>query len=228
MVVDPGDASPVITLLKEQGIQLKGILLTHHHRDHTGGVSDLLKLTKVPVYGPDSIPLVTHPVKEGDCLFLDPIPETLKVIEIPGHTLDHVAYVGSGILFCGDTLFTAGCGRVFEGTFLQMYQSLQKLASLPSETKIYCGHEYTQANLRFAKSVEPSNKDIQERIIRVDAQRAEGKPTVPAPLSLELKTNPFLRCKNKAIQSAASDHFSKKLADPLEIFTEIRLWKDRF
>ena len=228
MVVDPGEASPVIEKLTAQGIQLAGILITHHHWDHTGGIKDLLKRGPIPVYGPKSLDDVTHPVTEGDIIDLKRLDISFKVIEIPGHTLDHIAYFGNGAVFCGDMLFTAGCGRVFEGTFLQMYQSLQKLAALPAETLIYCGHEYTQANLRFANAVEPENKMIQQRLIEVDAKRAQGEPTVPAPLSLELKTNPFLRCEKKSVQNAAAEHCGKDLANLIEIFTEIRTWKNKF
>ena len=226
IVVDPGEALPVINVLKQKHIKLTGILITHHHWDHTGGVNDLLKFIEVPVYGPSTIDVVSYPVKEGDHLEFPAFNCTFDVIDIPGHTLDHIAYVGNGMLFCGDMLFTAGCGRVFEGTFPQMYHSLQKLAALPPETQIYCGHEYTQANLRFAEIVEPDNADVQTRITEVDTLRADGKPTVPARISVELKTNPFLRCEEKNVQLAASNHSGQDMTYAVEIFTEIRSWKD--
>lgn len=228
MVVDPGDAQPVIDTLSKKDIILTGILITHHHWDHTNGVNDLTKNNDIPVYGPGTINTVTHPVKEGDQIHLAPLDCDFTVLEIPGHTLDHIAYFGNGMVFCGDMLFTAGCGRVFEGTFPQMYESLQKLAQLPPETNIYCGHEYTQANLRFAEAVEPENSDIQKRIVETNALRSNGQPTVPAPLSLELKTNPFLRCEKKSVHSAATAHSGKKVVDAVETFTEIRSWKDNF
>lgn len=226
VVVDPGEADPVLTALSTHSAKLDGILLTHHHWDHTGGVKDLVKTFDVPVYGPESITDVTHPVKEGDSVLLKSIDCQFKVIEIPGHTLDHIAYVGEGAVFCGDTLFMAGCGRVFEGTFPQMYHSLQKLAALPAETWVYCAHEYTAANLRFAQTVDPINAAITQRIKEVSKLRENNKPTVPAQLSVELNTNPFLRCEQKDLQAAASTHANKTIDNAIDTFTVIRTWKD--
>ncbi len=228
VIIDPGQAQPVIDVIKRNNLTLVAILITHHHWDHTQGVSDLVRLFNIPVYGPCSIPCVSHPVKERTVIELDQLNCSLRVIEIPGHTLDHIAYLTHQAVFCGDTLFTAGCGRVFEGTSAQMYHSLQKLARLPASTQIYCGHEYTEANLRFAKILEPENSEIQKRILYVHNRRKDQNPTVPAPLSLELKTNPFLRCEKKSVLDAIYRRLGHHITDPIDIFTEIRSWKDHF
>lgn len=226
LIVDPGQAAPVIDVLKRENLKLGGILITHHHWDHTGGIEDLLQYQSVPVYGPVSLPLVTDPVKEGDTLdFEEPVCQ-FKVIEIPGHTLDHIAYVGEGALFCGDTLFTAGCGRLFEGSPEQMFHSLERLAALPQDTLVYCGHEYTEANLQFAKAVEPNNADILRRTDEVKLARSKNHVTVPADMSIELKTNPFLRSREPSVQAAAIQSAGKMLSEPLEVFAELRSWKD--
>jgi len=225
LVVDPGEAGPVIEHLQENHYKLSGILLTHHHWDHTDGVPALLHHTSVPVYGPASIEGVTHPVCENDLVQFENPSCQFKVLEIPGHTLDHIAYVGENLIFCGDTLFTGGCGRVFEGTADQMFRSLSKLATLPPEYAVYCAHEYTEANLRFAKMIEPNNTALLKRIESVTKMRSKEEPTVPAPLSLELATNPFLRCDQAAVIQAASQHAQKELSTPVTVFTEIRGWK---
>jgi hydroxyacylglutathione hydrolase len=228
VVVDPGDATPVIKILQAQNIQLTGIMITHHHWDHTNGITALLDYTPVPVYGPNSMDIVSHPLKEGDILELTQLACRFQVIEIPGHTLDHIAYLGDHSIFSGDTLFTAGCGRVFEGSFQQMYQSLEKLRQLPDNSQVYCGHEYTQANLQFAQAVEPNNTDIQQRINTVNQLRANNQATVPATLAQELKTNPFLRCHLKNVQEIASEQIGQTLTNPVETFAAIRQWKDHF
>ena len=228
VVIDPGDATPVIKILQSQQIELTGIMITHHHWDHTNGITALLNETPVPVYGPASLATVTHPQKEGDTLVLPHLGCRFQVLEIPGHTLDHIAYFGENSLFSGDTLFTAGCGRVFEGSFLQMYQSLEKLRCLPASTQIYCGHEYTQGNLRFAQAVEPDHLEIQERIETVNQQSANQQPTVPACLAIEQKTNPFLRCHLRSVQESASMHAGQAITSPAETFEAIRRWKDHF
>jgi len=221
------EAGPVIEHLQENHYKLSGILLTHHHWDHTGGVPALLHHRPVPVYGPASIEGVTHPVCENDLVQFENPNCQFKVLEIPGHTLDHIAYVGENLIFCGDTLFTGGCGRVFEGTADQMLRSLNKLAVLPPQNAVYCAHEYTEANLRFAKMIEPNNEALLKRIETVDVMRSRGQPTVPAPLSLELATNPFLRCDQDAVITTASGYAGKKLIDPVAVFTEIRRWKSK-
>ena len=195
LVVDPGDAAPVLNYLNTQQLTLAGVLLTHHHGDHTNGVPGLLKHHRVPVIASakSALPFVTHPLQDGETLSYLDFP-TITGISIPGHTLDHMAFRLDHALFTGDTLFAAGCGRVFEGTFAMMYASLQKLAQLPAELAVYCGHEYTETNLRFAQSVEPNNSDIATRFKTVQAQRVKQEPTLPSTLALELATNPFLRC----------------------------------
>lgn len=232
-VVDPGDAQPVLDCLKENNLELAGILITHHHPDHTGGIKDLLANNNVPVYGPDSanIPQISHRLYEGDCINL--ADTNFSVLEIPGHTLDHIAFTASPreqnpLVFCGDTLFTAGCGRIFEGSAEQMYQSLQKLAALPDATRIYCAHEYTLSNLAFATAVEPTSRALQDKTTADEGKRQQGLPTVPSTLAIERETNPFLRCHLSPLALAASQHSARELSDPVEVMREIRLWKDSF
>lgn len=229
-VVDPGEAGPVLTVLKQKQLTLCGVLLTHHHHDHTGGVTELLTHYPVPVYGPlhDPILTATHRVTEGDRIDIPQLNCPFNVIEIPGHTKGHIALYHNKILFCGDTLFTAGCGRIFEGTAEQMFNSLQKLAALPDDTFIYCGHEYTAANLRFAQTVEPDNKDIQQRIIDTANLRAKNQPTVPATLSLEKRTNPFLRSHVADVKYAVEKQVGQTLDNNIDVFKYTRLWKDGF
>lgn len=232
-VVDPGDARPVEAALAERGLSLAGILITHHHPDHIGGVDDLLGKWKVPVYGPagDSVPQVTRPVDDGDTVSLDN-QLTFKVLTVPGHTLDHIAYfceeTDPPILFCGDTLFAGGCGRLFEGTPSQMYHSLGKLSRLPDPTQVYCAHEYTMANLAFAQAVEGDNRSLLTRIENEQAKRDQRQPTVPSTIALEKSTNPFLRCDQKSVKSAAEAHSKQALASPQEVLGAVRNWKDNF
>lgn len=230
VVVDPGDATPVLHYLNEHQLRLAAILLTHHHADHCGGVIRLLEDFDISVYGParESIATINQPLVAGDRVDLSVLNSSFGVFEIPGHTVGHVAYYGQGVLFCGDTLFLAGCGRLFEGTAQQMYQSLIKLAALPDETLVYCAHEYTLANLAFARAVEPYNSMIEDRIKFVEQQREAGKPSVPAKLQLEKATNPFLRCHLPAIKQAAEKFIEKSLNEPVEVFQVIRQWKDNF
>jgi len=229
-IVDPGDAAPVLAALQELQLQPCAILLTHHHQDHVGGVAGLLDEFAMPVYGPaaENIPSVSSPLQDGDRICIDGLPAEFRVLAIPGHTRGHIAYLGHGTLFCGDTLFMAGCGRLFEGTAKQMLASLDRLCELPDDTLVYCGHEYTQANLRFAGAVEPENTDIRERALDSTARRARGEPTVPATLALEKLTNPFLRVRVPAVQTAAASHAGKSLEDPVSVFAAVRTWKDNF
>jgi hydroxyacylglutathione hydrolase len=230
-IIDPGDAEPVLSTLRELGLTLNAILITHHHYDHTNGIKDLCdEFSGLAVYGPrhEKISCITNPVAEGDLVTLSKLDCTFEVIDIPGHTSGHIAYFGEGMLFCGDTLFAAGCGRLFEGTAEQMYVSLAKIAALPDSTAIFCAHEYTQANLRFASTVEPDNKDIQARIIEVDAMRARQKPTLPSNLAIEKLTNPFLRCKINSVINSLKTQFDKNLTDPVAVFQMLRAWKDTF
>lgn len=227
-VVDPGDATPVLEALNNLKLNLEGILITHHHSDHVGGVAQLLSSYPVPVYGPKGIAQVSNIMVDGDTL---EIADTLfQVMEIPGHTLDHIAYFNAQepLLFCGDTLFSNGCGRLFEGTPEQMLRSLSTLASLPLETRVYCAHEYTQANTKFALTVEPTNQVLRQRAVEVDKLRANNSPTLPTTIGSELATNPFLRANENAIQQAAAQHCNHKITNATEAFTQIRRWKDEF
>ncbi len=230
VVVDPGDATPVLATIQENNITLADILITHHHADHTGGIAELLAHTKIPVYGCYREPIqhLSHPLKEQDLLTLTALEITFKILEIPGHTLGHIAYWGDGKLFCGDTLFTGGCGRIFEGTATQMLSSLTKLKNLPDDTLVYCGHEYTEANLRFALTVEPHNQKILQRYNTVKEERSDGKATVPSPLSLELETNPFLRTHIPEVKKAAESYSGTALSNETDIFAVIRNWKNNF
>ncbi len=237
-VVDPGDANVVIHALDSLSLELGGILITHHHADHTGGIATLLNHKPVAVYGPNSanIPLVSHAFKQGEVLELAP---NLKFdcIEVPGHTLDHIAWFcdteaqghpQAPLLFCGDTLFAGGCGRLFEGSAAQMLNSLSKLATLPSSTAVHCAHEYTLANLAFARAADPDNARLQERIQQAEALRKTGTPTVPSQLGLELDTNPFLRCALPELRQTAKVFKASTGNEPEEVFASIREWKDSF
>lgn len=228
--IDPGDATPVLAKLHAETLSLKGILITHHHWDHTGGVAELLEHYNVPVYGParEYSNDKSQKLKEGDTVTFDELGLTLNVLDIPGHTLGHIAYYTPGILFCGDTLFAAGCGRVFEGTPEQMYASLCKLAELPDDTLAYCAHEYSCSNLRFAECIEPDNPYIQARIKEANALRQAGSPTIPTTLQTEKRTNPFLRCHIKGIHQAAEQYSGTILQTPADVFAVIRRWKDVF
>ena len=228
-VVDPGEAEPVLTYLKTHALQLKTILLTHKHGDHVGGVAALkAAYPGVSIYGhpTEGIASVTHPVEDQQQINFADFAVEFQVLYIPGHTLGHVAYYAAPLLFCGDTLFGGGCGRCFEGTPVEMFNSLKRLAALPNETKVYCAHEYTLANLKFARQVEPLNQKIAERIWHTQALRAQGLPSVPSTLLLEKQTNPFLRCDQPEIMEQVSQYVHQTLQQPLEVFTELRFWKD--
>jgi hydroxyacylglutathione hydrolase len=228
-VVDPGDEEPVIAALEREGLRLAAILVTHHHGDHIGGVEDLLHVwPQARVFGPADrrIPAVTDPVADGDEIRVPGLEALFRVLEVPGHTSSHIAYLGEGALFCGDTLFAGGCGRVFDGTFEQLAASLQRIAALPPDTRIYCAHEYTEANLGFAAWVEPESPALAARAARVRELRSAGKPTVPCLLSEELATNPFLRSDVGGVRSAAERFAGRPLAGSAEVFTALRRWKD--
>lgn len=229
-VVDPGDAGPVLDYLQREQLVLAAILNTHHHGDHVGGNADLLKEFPVPVYGPcrERIATLTHRLGEGDEAVLPEFPLRFTVLDIPGHTAGHIAYVAEGMLFCGDTLFACGCGRLFEGTAQQMYTSLRKLAGLPENTRIYCGHEYTLANIRFAKAVEPDNAALLKREEEAKKLRQQNLPTLPSTIELEKATNPFLRCLEPSITRSASRRSGRPLSDPVSVFAAIREWKNNF
>jgi hydroxyacylglutathione hydrolase len=234
-VVDPGDAGPVLDWLERRGMTLAGILVTHHHGDHIGGIDTLLKHARVPVFGPATprIRQVTHAVAEGERITV--LGHEFRVLEVPGHTLEHIAYVSTGrvtsagpALFCGDTLFAAGCGRMFEGTPPMMHASLRKLAELEPDTQVYCAHEYTLGNLRFAAAVMPDNADLSARIASDSAKRERGEATVPSSIDIELRTNPFLRSTDAKVIAAAQRQQPGSAHDPATIFGVLRRWKDGF
>jgi hydroxyacylglutathione hydrolase len=227
-VVDPGEAGPVLEYLTRERLELSAILATHHHADHVGGIAELLRKYPVPVYGPRDEPIatLTHPVHGGDEVNIPQLGLRFSVLDIPGHTRAHIAYYGAGALFCGDTLFACGCGRLFEGTAEQMYASLEKLRALPDETRVYCGHEYTLANIAFAKAVEPDNAALQRREQRDRRLREAGKPTLPSTLGEEKATNPFLRCGEQAVIESANKYLGGRIADPVRVFAAIRDWKN--
>jgi hydroxyacylglutathione hydrolase len=228
-VVDPGDAAPVLAALAADEARLGGILVTHWHPDHIGGIPRLLEQFDVEVYGPAAeaarIPSLTRPLQDGDTVTLPWARAT--VIALPGHTLGHIAYALPGWLFCGDTLFSAGCGRLFEGSPAQMWASLQRLDAHPAETRIACTHEYTLANLRFAAAVEPDNPAIRDHRQQVEAWRADGRPSLPSTLARERQINPFLRAREASVRAAAERAAGRDCPTPEAVFTALRAWKDR-
>jgi hydroxyacylglutathione hydrolase len=228
-VVDPGEAQPVLDYLAAEKLTLAAILATHHHADHVGGIPALLEKGRVPVFGPkkEPIPTLTNPVGGGDSVEIPELGAKFEVIDIPGHTRAHVAYYGLESLFCGDTLFACGCGRVFEGTPAQMHASLSKLASLPDATRVYCGHEYTVANIEFARKVDPGNAALAAREKTARALRAAGKPTLPSTLGEERATNPFLRAAEPAVIESANKYLGARVSDPVQVFAAIRDWKNK-
>lgn len=227
VVVDPGEAAPVLACLQRTGDRLAAILVTHHHGDHIGGIAELVARFPAAVFGParEAGDVVTRPLRDGaraTVLGID-----FEVLEVPGHTRGHVAYYARDVgLFCGDTLFGAGCGRVFEGTLAEMHASLARLAALPPDTRIYCAHEYTQSCLGFARTVEPDNPAIDARSAAVAARRAAGLPSVPSLLADELATNPFLRWNAPGVIAAAAARLGRPPASAAETFAAIRLWRD--
>ena len=230
LVVDPGESNKIIELIDNNKINLRGVLITHHHYDHTNGLLDLIKKKDLEVYGPNNnIQEINNRVIELDKFTIIGI--EFEVIEIPGHTLDHIAFYsfnnGEPILFCGDTLFAGGCGRVFEGTYKQMFDSLKKISSYPQETKVYCGHEYTLSNLKFALEVDTSNRELENEFNNVKSLIASNTPSLPTTLQKELKINPFLRCNQNTIKNKVIKKFDM-VDDELEIFTALRKWKDNF
>ena len=229
-VVDPGEHQGVLAYLQENRLELEAVLVTHHHQDHTGGVAELQRLTGAIVHAPagSNLPAIFSPAAEGDILALPG--GTATVMETPGHTLDHLSYFyqpmppseAAPALFCGDTLFAGGCGRVFEGTHRQMYASLARLASLPPATRVYCAHEYTLSNLEFAVRVDPDNTALQQRLREVRLLREAGQRTIPSSLREELETNPFLRCELPTLQRSASAHLGRTTPPGVETFGTIR------
>lgn len=243
-VVDPGDAEPVLRFLQAHDLLLGAIVITHHHGDHVGGVGDLLEYAPrvpdlsgaLPVVGPagEDIPHRTRALCEGDTVSFTAPDLTLRVLEVPGHTLGHIAYTGDidgPVLFCGDTLFASGCGRLFEGTPAQMLASLDKLAALPAPTRVYCAHEYTQSNVAFARHVEPDSAPLEHWQEEVMRRRRAGQPTVPTTLAHEKRVNPFLRCREAVVRQRIRHHLNtvelQALSDEA-VFAALRSWKDTF
>lgn len=230
VVVDPGDARPVEAALEQHGLALKAILVTHHHPDHVGGVQALAARHGAGVFGPsrERLPCEYRPLDDGDVVSLADLGLEFRVMAVPGHTLGHIAYHGHDALFCGDTLFSAGCGRLFEGTPTQMLGSLDRIAALPDDTRIYCAHEYTLSNLRFAAAVEPGNADVLDTLEAVHELRARDGITLPTTLGHERRINPFLRCRKPAVRAAAEARAGTPLPGPVDVFAVIRGWKDEF
>ena len=230
IVIDPGESKQIIDLVKSNEIDLEGILITHHHYDHTNGIEEILKYKKVEVYGPkNNVNAITKRVKQNDVFNL--IGLKFEVIETPGHTLDHIVFYclkdEKSILFCGDTLFSGGCGRVFEGTYSQMYESLKKLSKLPEDTQIFCGHEYTSSNLQFACAVEPNNQFIKEYNEEIIEKTKNGEPSLPSSLKIEHMINPFIRCNEENLIDNINKKFGE-VSSEIEIFSTLRKWKDDF
>jgi len=227
IVIDPGTAAPVIDTLEAEGLRPAGILITHRHWDHVDGIPELTARYTLPVFGPAGghISGITRPVGDGD--EISPLPGiSLSVLTVPGHTLDHIAYFGHNTLFCGDTLFNAGCGRLFDGTAKQLYGSLQRLAGLPESTRVCCAHEYTLDNLRFARAVEPDNPDLAAYLQTAEAMRKQQRPTLPTDIGMQRRINPFLRCHESTVQASVA-HFAGRIPDgPEAVFKILRYWKD--
>ena len=227
-VVDPGDARPVIDYLEREKLELVAILNTHHHNDHVGGNAGLLARWKVPVFGPhdERIAQVTNRLKEGERCKLPHFGIEFGVMEIPAHTRSHIAFHGAGMVFSGDTLFAVGCGRLFEGTPKQMHDALTKLMQLPDDTRVYCGHEYTVSNIRFALAVEPDNAALRELDVKAKKLRERDLPTLPSTIGQEKATNPFVRVREPAVIAAANRYAGKALNDPVSVLGCIREWKN--
>lgn len=229
IAVDPGDAAPVETFLTQNALHLDAILITHHHFDHSGGIPDLVDRYSPSVYAPklEALERVTHPVEPGTQIIFSDYNLTLSILDIHAHTRGHVAYYGNNLLFCGDTLFSAGCGRLFEGTPTDLYHALNQFLLLSDSTEVYCGHEYTLKNLEFAQMVEPMNQNIAIYLKKVIDLRSKNLPSLPSTLKLEKTVNPFLRFNEKTVIQAAEDYAQTALTSPIEVLAVLREWKNR-
>ncbi|MDM7860355.1 hydroxyacylglutathione hydrolase [Alteromonas sp. ASW11-36] len=231
VVVDPGDAQPILDFCSQRNLILSAIIITHHHADHTGGIAKLCEeFPDIPVFGPNNSQIrgLTEHLGEGDSITIPALDLTFNVIEVPGHTLDHIAYIGHGGILCGDTLFSCGCGRLFEGTPAQMQQSLAKIMALPSNTQVWCTHEYTLANIDFALNVEPNNGDLQDYAQWARRQRANDLPTLPSSIGIQQRVNPFVRASSIEVKQTAEKNANQTLDDELAVFTAVRRWKDNY
>lgn len=227
LAVDPGDAAPLIEYLKTHQLNLSGLLITYHHKDHTGGIYNLRQQNpSLPVYGPANIIGVSQTLSDGDKFSWQN--HTFTVLAVPGHTDDHLAYYTGNQLFCGDTLFALGCGRHFEGSISDYFSSIKQIAALPDQTLLYPAHEYTLNNLRFALAVEPENKLLICRGEKFQKLRNQGQPTLPVLLYHEKQTNPFLRTNISDVKLSCETHIKQTISDELSIFTTLRRWKDSF
>lgn len=232
-IIDPGESAPVLKLLAQLNLKPVALLITHHHKDHTGGIAGILDMYNVPVYGPESerIPQITHYLYDGESFHIEHL--TVDVMATPGHTLDSHSYLvhadaGPNWLFCGDALFSGGCGRVFEGTAAQGLASLKRLAELDDSTLVYCGHEYTRQNLIFARHVEPDNEIAGQRLDNIDRQIAIEGASLPSSIGLEKQINPYLRLDSATLQRSIEHHFGEKISDQVALFAHLRRWKDHF
>ena len=233
LVVDPGESSGVLTWLNQHGLQLDTILITHHHADHTGGVAELREATGARVIGPAYEPMPEPLQRVGEGEHVEALGLRFEVIEVPGHTAGHIAFYaaeaeGAPLLFCGDTLFSGGCGRLFEGTPAQMLDSLTRLAALPTDTRVCCTHEYTLSNLKFAQAIEPDNSDLIAYTQHCQQQRTLNFPTLPSSIGLEKRINPFLRTAEAAVVLSARTHEPTTTADAVSVFATLRTWKNNF
>ncbi len=230
ILVDPGEAAPILAWLESSHVRPIAILVTHHHADHVGGIREITARHPIPVYGParESIPGRTEPLHGGETLRFSLLDLSIHVLATPGHTLGHLCYHGQDMLFCGDTLFSCGCGRLFEGSPGQMHDSLNRIKALAPDTRVYCAHEYTLENIAFAVRVEPDNKALRQRLAEALALRDQDIPTLPVDLGTEIATNPFLRCEEPSVIVAAAQHAKRPLQPGLEAFTAVRAWRDEY